>query len=290
MMRRTPPVLILVLLLGSALAAAQDRPTRETRPQLRFDWLPAHGAKGKVSRCDACHTPEGWSTPRFAHERTGYVLEGAHQKAPCRSCHVQSFEEPLGQLCAGCHRDLHAGQFGARCEGCHGTQDWKPFFTADAHRRAAFRLGGKHALIPCTECHGAAKDRNFLRSTVSCIGCHQADYLRTAVGGAPDHAAMGFSTVCAECHSPFQFKGARFPEHDRCFVITRGAHANVLCDSCHSSVPRTRPLACNSGTPACINCHAHSCAKSDVQHRQVPGYECRDSGCVACHRLDRGGG
>ena len=43
-------------------------------------------------------------------------------------------------------------------------------------------LTGRHAFIPCQECHGDRRDRGFARTTPECLACHQQDYDRTSHG------------------------------------------------------------------------------------------------------------
>jgi hypothetical protein len=191
----------------------------------------------------------------------------------------------VARECSACHRDAHAGEFGQRCEGCHDFNGWAALFTADAHRRTNFPLSGRHALLPCQECHGDMRGPQFGRKTVECITCHQRDYDRTALSSL-DHAALGFSTDCRQCHAPWSFTNARFPGHDTCFGISGGTHAGIACLRCHSSLANiTLTGACNTQTAACSGCHEHTCSRTDSVHREVPGYQCKDRKCYECHRF-----
>ena len=270
-----------VLLLLPAIGIAQSKVSK---------LVPAHASMGGSTRCELCHTTSGWAGANFAHERTGFPLVGRHQSAPCQACHMKDFKAPLPRICAGCHRDVHRGELGQRCEGCHTPASWQSEFSVDAHRRTAFPLDGRHATIPCTECHGEARDHRFSRPVVGCMACHADDYARTGTSGI-DHAAVGFPTDCQLCHSPYAFRPARFPEHDRCFVISRGHHANIACNGCHTGTPSVSGTfgACATFNAACSNCHEHSCSRTDAQHREVAGYQCVDRKCYECHRFGGGG-
>jgi hypothetical protein len=244
------------------------------------------------TRCALCHAVNSWDDGRFPHDQTGFPLTGQHRRVACKSCHPSQFTKRLPDRCAGCHRDAHAGEFGQRCEGCHEVESWKTTFSADAHRATNFPLTGRHALIPCTECHPQVRDRNFAHTALKCVSCHQADYDRAAMT-AIDHQAAGFSTECRQCHSTTRFSPARYPDHDRCFRISGGAHAGIRCRSCHSAVPPPQSLgACASNTAACTSCHAHPRAKTDAIHAtlvamgvaQAMGYDYADAKCVTCHR------
>ncbi len=241
--------------------------------------------RAATGECSDCHTQSRWSEVSFEHARTGFPLEGAHAKASCRACHAADFRARVATTCAGCHRDRHAGELGVHCEGCHEQTTWTDtLFGADAHRRTAFPLLGKHAAIPCQECHGELRDRTFSRAPTTCIGCHAADFSRTAARTI-DHLAAGFSTDCQSCHTTWSFAPARFAAHDTCFPLGGGAHASLRCQQCHSRVAGLVPTgACRTQSVTCASCHAHQCARSDAQHANVMGYGCVSQKCYECHQ------
>jgi hypothetical protein len=269
-----------VLVSFVAVAAAAPAARRAPAPAA---FAPGAGhAAG--TRCAACHTVKSWTEVRFNHERTGFPLRGQHAQARCRDCHVKDFTARVPDTCSGCHRDRHAGELGLHCEGCHDESSWRPLFEAAAHRRTTFPLTGKHAVIPCQQCHGNLRDRAFEHAPLACAGCHAADYDRTK-GKAIDHLAAGFSKDCQGCHGTWSFKQAQLEGHDACFRISGGPHRGIACASCHSPLPMVRLTgACNTGTATCTACHEHECARTDRQHRDVMGYECRDRKCYECHR------
>ena len=235
------------------------------------------------TRCAACHTPEGWQRVRFDHTRTGFPLAGVHREATCKACHAGDFAKAQPTACIGCHEDAHAGERGGRCAACHDEKSWAPLFTADAHRRTNFPLTGRHALIPCLECHQETRDRAFTRSTKDCIGCHAADYARTA-GTSIDHAAAGFPQTCRTCHEGWRWRSARLPQHDRCFQVGAGPHAGISCLDCHTALrAATTDGSCATNTASCQRCHA--CDKVTPKHAQVGGFQCKDRKCYECHRF-----
>ena len=273
---------LLVAAVVSAPRAAPSPPP--PAPDLRA--APSHPALAGETRCAACHSEEGWKEVRFAHERTGFALEGRHVSVGCRACHPTGFATPVMGACAACHRDPHAGSLGMRCGGCHDATSWEGKFSPEAHRRTRFPLEGRHAFIPCEECHGDQRDRGFARRTVDCRACHEADWIRAAAVSV-DHAALGFGPRCQGCHSPWRFRDAVFPAHDACFQLTRGPHARIRCFDCH-----TRPLVtagsgtCSTGTAACTRCHG--CAAMSTVHASVLGYTCLDRKCYGCHQFTGG--
>ena len=243
------------------------------------------------TRCAACHTPEGWGNVKFIHERTGFPLTGQHASLACRKCHPQDFKEPLGRSCASCHRDVHAGYAGIHCDSCHDTQGWRSRFDADAHRRTNFPLQGRHALIPCEECHGDRRDRAFARPTVDCSVCHASD-LSTAAAKGVNHS--GFPSNCLGCHTFWRWSPASFTGHDRCFPIGSGRHANITCSRCHGVIPSPLEIRSCSSTPwpGCFSCHG-GCSGVTPRHTGVPGFTCSDQRCYQCHpggSADEGGG
>jgi hypothetical protein len=236
---------------------------------------------GGATRCAACHTAEDWKRGAFAHERTGFPLEGAHTAAECAACHGQgTLSRAVPRACAACHGDVHAGRLGARCERCHEATAWRNVtFDADAHRRGAFPLTGRHAFTPCDSCHGDRRDRRFERPVKECIACHQADWARaSSPGAAVDHAFASFPQTCQTCHTAWRFSPAGFPAHDACFAISGGPHAGVRCEDCHTTIPAaTPPFTCQTDTADCIRCH--SCS----EHEPVPGFACANRKCYECH-------
>ena len=265
------------------LARGRSKPPAAATPA-----PPASG--GDATQCAACHKTEGWEKVRFNHDPTGFPLRGAHTVVTCNGCHPRGFDTPVANTCAGCHRDRHAGEFGGQCEGCHDDRSWRPLFQADAHRRTAFPLVGKHGLIPCQQCHGNMRDRTFVGAPLRCVSCHQRDFDRTRTTMV-DHATAGFSTECQTCHNTWRFWPARAPAHDLCFRINRGPHRNVRCLGCHTSLPTAAFTgACMTGTFSCTGCHEHAQAKTDPQHpaNVAPGYQYADGRCWDCHMEQRG--
>ena len=262
---------MIALLLVLAAAVAPAAPA--TRPA-------AHPVVD--TRCDACHSAAGWRPVTFDHSRTGFPLEGRHLAASCKSCHSSAdFRTAVATSCASCHQDVHTGEFGNRCASCHDARGWRSRFGPDAHRLTNFPLTGRHAAIPCEECHLEQRDRKFTRATVDCFTCHQADYARTA-GTALDHMRGGFGTDCKSCHFSTRFKGARFPGHEACFQISRGSHAGIGCLDCHTALTSLQASgSCSTNTADCMRCHA--CATVTPRHAAVAGFQCINRKCYECH-------
>jgi hypothetical protein len=260
----------IALLAGSAQQAAR--------------MISGHGLKG--TGCASCHSTENWRRVAFDHDQTGFPLRGRHSLASCSGCHASvDFSTAVPAGCSACHRDVHTGEFGTRCATCHDEQSWRSKFDADAHRRTNFPLTGRHAAIPCEECHLDQRDRRFTRATVDCYTCHQADYARAATISI-DHVAAGFPTTCRDCHNPWTFQSGRFPAHDACFQLAPGPHAGIPCLGCHTSLTGTIPTgACATNTADCTRCHI--CPNPMTQqHQNVAGFQCfKPRKCYECHQF-----
>jgi hypothetical protein len=164
-------------------------------------------AELKNDDCGGCHTVKSFTDlSAFHHDSDSrFPLTGAHRSAPCASCHrVEQIRDgeapgvrwkPLPLACGGCHRDEHQGQFlastlpsdgvarGAEgCDFCHQTTTFKTSgFKHDDARFTTYALQGKHARLPCGDCHRAvtltAEGRaiqtvRYRPLPRDCEGCH----------------------------------------------------------------------------------------------------------------------
>lgn len=164
--------------------------------------LTCHGDphRGEVKRfvvqggCETCHSLESWKSVIFDHDRTGFPLEGGHQRVACRSCHpTVERGTPRERIrfqgtpseCASCHGDPHGGQLvptgqksagAVRCQACHSVVGWGRV-TFDHDRSSRFRLEGAHRNLPCAACHKpeTRQGRTVVRYKplpTTCEGCH----------------------------------------------------------------------------------------------------------------------
>lgn len=241
------------------------------------------GKDVKGKSCVACHSDHHgrefamihWEKGEkaFAHETTGWPLEGRHADAACRDCHRRELLRPetakakdinpartylgLSTECAACHRDVHSGQLGSDCDACHDPSEWTR--TRFDHDQARFRLTGAHREVECRKCHtpGAvpAKDKRFTVETwpapaaprfkplpfARCTDCHKD----------PHEGRLG--TDCASCHTTASFtaEGKAF-DHDRTRYPLTGAHRSVDCAACHKGPEATRRRPAHQD---CAPCH-----------------------------------
>jgi hypothetical protein len=137
--------------------------------------------------CINCHTSTRWGEIEFDHSPTGYILEGAHLRQSCRSCHfktgeggqmVQQFSQ-LSSTCTNCHQDVHQNQFteltGTGCLKCHDYKDWSAGLFD--HNQTAFPLDGKHKDVACNKCHPPVISEQlsytqYKLKSFTCESCH----------------------------------------------------------------------------------------------------------------------
>ncbi len=235
-------------------------------------------AEGKEqTHCAACHDERDWKRAHFDHQDVGFPLRGLHKKVACVDCHTEGLQTELPKDCIGCHTDVHRGKLGTRCEQCHTEEGFtRIVMAASHHNRTGFPLTGRHAQVPCSECHRDLRDLGFDRVPTDCSGCHSQDR-PLGSGTALDHS--GFSRRCQSCHTTFDWKAAGFTDHERCFPIYTGPHAGIDCLGCHTGRLPAATGTCSSGGFSCTRCHGCE----ERRHRTVNGYECKEEKCYRCH-------
>lgn len=253
-------------------------------------------------KCQKCHVEHQgrdydlifWEggQEKFDHSLTGYVLEGAHAKVACRTCHqrrhiadtakVELLGDKvdlartflgLGQACLSCHADEHRGQLALTCRDCHSLASWKPAPTFD-HDKTHFRLTGKHIPTPCAKCHQSVVDRRSVEDTSFlrfaglryklCTDCHK------------DVHAGRLGSDCEKCHNTSGWRTtdkANFDHNKTRYPLT-GMHVKVACDKCHKP---GKPLR-GGRFERCTDCH------SDYHKGQFAARKSRGA-CEECHTV-----
>ena len=222
---------------------------------------PSHAASGWTTRCDRCHTAIGWEQAQIAHDF--FPLVGGHAGLNCTQCHTSGTFGPIPSTCYTCHTadyqrapDHAAQAFPHACEQCHSTTSWLPA----AYQHSSFPLTAGHAGLACTQCHTGG---TFGAIPSACYSCHATNYQQ-----APNHASLGYSHSCEQCHTTTAWLPATF-RHT--FPLT-GAH-NVSCNQCHPGG--------NTSTFTCVTCHSRS--ETSQQHDEVNGYTYDSQACFRCH-------
>ena len=147
--------------------------------------------------CKACHSTDSFTLDAFDHNRfTRYPLKGAHARATCNECHVETklvngvvarrYKDTPTE-CSGCHKDVHRGQFedyGTQCTLCHAnTHSWEE--VRFDHDQSEFPLRGAHAKASCSRCHlpmtlpDGTKFVRYKPLKSECRNCHEISRLRT---------------------------------------------------------------------------------------------------------------
>ncbi len=254
--------------------------------------------------CSACHDGvDRFSTDRFDHDTTSFLLEGAHRKVSCEECHTAV--RGLGAFadapkdCHGCHEqdDTHKGEYGNDCSGCHSTDTWKNAkvngspavheklgFSLTAHRKTS---AGK--AFTCRDCHTGG---SFRQAATTCIDCHRKEDPRFMARHQQD-----FGDDCRGCHDGKDRYGKGVFSHDSTRMPLDGAHQRIGCGECHEGA--RKPADFRRGATDCLSCH-----RVDDRHRGRFGTDCAachstrtwegarfdhdrtTASCISCHRAD----
>ena len=218
--------------------------------------------------CFACH-PQGNKRGSFDHNKTGFILTGAHNTTGCIKCHSNGYAGTLND-CNSCHtanynqaanpNHTQAG-ISKDCETCHTTAAWKP--SPFNHTNTGFALDGAHAGRQCSECHvgttgGASPD---------CFACHQQNYNQ-----APNHLTLGYPHECTQCHDVTNWEKSEFDHNKTSFPLS-GQHNTTTCGSCHTSGFAGTPKDCNS-------CHTKNYNQAANPNHSAAGIPVT---CESCH-------
>ncbi len=256
-----------------------------------------HGRLEPLGTCKRCHTEHqgrtadivGLNAELFDHAFTDFVLDGAHSSVACGGCHdEQQTHRSAPQECSACHADdePHEGNLGEDCAGCHSTENWR-IATFD-HAATTFPLRGAHLDVECQGCH---LEETF-QSPKACASCHRKDDVHAGRRGDD----------CGDCHGESGWAGASFDHRVVTGYPLEGAHASLVCASCHLNdmeIPEP-PTTCNECHSAndphqgrngadCSQCHdQQSWSDARFDHMAETGFELQGAhvalACEGCHR------
>lgn len=254
---------------------------------------PHHGAFKELNLkggCEACHTTAGWKNNRpgedFNHTLTKFRLIGKHSDLSCNTCHKNSnFRIPIAHdLCGDCHEDPHKGEYysqpdGLDCSACHSPMSFKPsLFNTESHMKSAFPLEGKHATLPCSECHrheGRQSPQAF--DKLLCSECHADPH-------AGEFASDPYDNKCDLCHTAEGFETTTFTpqRHMQTRFPLAGIHAQLACDKCHEPFPGNSDNS--SKIPGTfLEISAPDAANSSIAAGAKQRYHFVSSDCDTCH-------
>ena len=253
---------------------------------------------GFSQTCQSCHSTAGWSkisapglNRSFDHAQTKFPLLGKHAEVDCVRCHAKGdFKKPLTfQKCSDCHRpDPHGGQFaqrpgGSECSSCHNVDGFRPSkFGLKEHAETAYPLQGKHAAVPCAQCHlPGGKDRIYKMKFQHCTDCHADQH-------AGQFTAAPHFNRCENCHNLQRFQPSTFSlrQHNETPFGLSGGHVAVACGDCHqpSSKFAPKPTARYHWQDlACTSCHADPHQGRFKTLMQQKGVNEKPLECVVCH-------
>ncbi|MFO7694556.1 MAG: cytochrome c3 family protein [Vicinamibacterales bacterium] len=230
------------------------------------------------SDCETCHRPVSWTAVTWSHgAATGTPLSPAHRALGCDSCHTNRRFDAGSPSCHSCHAKQYqsttqpahlAAGFPTQCELCHKPSHTS-FTQASFQHNAYFPLSGVHATQACASCH---RNSVYKGTPRDCVGCHQADYERTA---SPSHAAAGFPTACESCHRPSDASWKTTFNHSSAYPLA-GVHATQPCTVCHTN-------NVYKGTPRdCFSCHRTNYERTTSPNHAAAGFP---TACESCHRV-----
>jgi hypothetical protein len=219
--------------------------------------------KGK--NCWSCHSEHhgrnfrivNFDKNKFNHDKTGFILTGAHTKLKCEDCHSSKFIEDtdlkkrtgtflgLRQDCNSCHEDFHQGTLGKDCASCHTTEKFRPAVKFD-HNNSQFKLTGAHIKVECVSCHPkenkSGKQFQKFKGVLfsSCVNCHK------------DIHQGKFGNNCQSCHVTASFKqiNQNTFDHSKTNFPLLGKHKLAACSDCHKNSLSSKPLHAK-----CTDCH-----------------------------------
>ena len=245
---------------------------------------PNHMEANLGTECADCHTISAfsWSGTGFSHQF--FPLTGGHDIQDCSRCHTTGDFTGTPAECYACHQEDYmattnpshqASGFSTDCMLCHTTHPgWKPA----VFDHSSFPLTEGHLGLDCAQCHDPG---DYSSISSECFSCHQDDYNSST---NPNHASIGLSTNCLECHTTQPgWRPAQFTIHDsQFFPIYSGSHRGEWdsCTQCHED-PN------NYANFTCLTCHEHNQSSMDSQHNEVNDYSYNSVACLDCHPTGR---
>jgi nitrate/TMAO reductase-like tetraheme cytochrome c subunit len=189
--------------------------------------------------CNTCHDLNSFKNALFTieqHNKTAFILQGAHVAVPCFDCHRKtetwSFRE-IGKKCADCHKNIHGDAINKKyfpeenCLSCHTSNTWSEI-NFD-HSKTSFKLLGAHITQPCKKCHFSqtnedTKQQKFSGLSMSCTSCHKDKHF--------NQFDKEGTTDCSRCHVFDNWKPSKFNHNITAFKLD-GKHENLTCNKCH---------------------------------------------------------
>ncbi|MBK9980060.1 MAG: hypothetical protein IPP20_19475 [Gemmatimonadetes bacterium] len=247
-------------------------------PQTDFNTAtnPHHAAAGFNTLCATCHTTTQWPGAPYNHSATSFPLAGKHLAAKCIDCHSDRVYNNKPTTCVSCHQTDYnnttnpkhsTSGFGTTCQTCHtNANSW--LGAVFNHNNTLFPLTGSHLTATCLDCHS---DGVYKGKPTACASCHQAVYNNST---NPHHAAAGFTTLCATCHTTTQWPGAPYNHTTQTSFPLSGKHLTARCIDCHAD------RVYNNKPTTCVSCHQTDYNNTTNPKHSTAGFP---TTCQTCH-------
>jgi hypothetical protein len=223
--------------------------------------------------CEPCHTTAGFTPTLFgpqAHATTRFGLTGAHEAAPCGTCHTGPGPRLDWQLerlaCADCHQNPHGSRFASEmrqggCATCHSSVAWDlPMASTTGFAHDTWPLTGEHQRVRCDGCHTpteadrkAGHGESYREAPRECEACHADVHLGQFRLTEPQRG-------CASCHDTASFRLPAFDHRASTGYALLGKHAVVRCAACHGMSELSdgqRTTLWRLPYDECRDCHAN---------------------------------
>ncbi|RPI71864.1 MAG: cytochrome C [Ignavibacteriales bacterium] len=234
--------------------------------------------------CSGCHNNEKFKhASGFNHDKSAFVLIGAHLKVDCIKCHpveerkgetFQKFKGVAFGNCSSCHKDAHQGKFGQDCKSCHSTNSFHQINqSAFNHNKTDFPLIGKHNSVKCNDCHKQNLTVKLVHE--KCTDCHK-DYHKD------EFTDNGIVKDCSGCHNESGFTPSLYTieKHNAGRFKLTGSHLALPCAGCH--LKNNEWHFENIGIE-CIDCH------NNVHREEISSKFMGNNNCSGCHNTNSWG-
>jgi hypothetical protein len=230
-------------------------------------------------QCGDCHNTGGWFPALYQDTPFDHLAQGGfglvhHQQTydgnplGCNDCHQGKAKDFGSENCINCHSQgvqraafmsAHQGKYGQDCTACHDGVDRMHNFD---HEKV-FALDGKHAEVPCEDCH---QDKVFAGTPKTCVECHRE----------PEIHAGFFGVQCELCHTTQAWVPALLHIHN--FPLDHGDQGVLDCKICHMS---------RYTEYTCYGCHDHQPDEIAQTHLEKGIGPVELVECTKCHLAGR---
>jgi hypothetical protein len=164
---------------------------------------------GFPTDCAQCHATLSWAGgATFDHPTVsgGYVLEGAHARQRCATCHTTPgfgllFSPPPvnNRDCIACHQNDYQAEHGGSgfpttCVTCHSVSSWASTLDHDAREFPIYSGAHRGKWSSCATCHVSPGDF----TTFTCLQCHLKP--KTDSDHQGENGYSYDSQACYRCH------------------------------------------------------------------------------------------